>query len=127
MPILLKCIFLLRRIGRGVYVKPKLTDWGIVIIPPEIEIMNCFYIDNGEGYITGGSYLNSIGISTWVPAKKEVVTNKYRYKLDILRNTILMKPRIKVTADNSWHQNKSRNNVITKRNGDTVLLCSRMN
>ena len=89
----------IRRVGRGVYTIVWNTRWGKVV-PSEKEIVNNFYMANGEGYMSGPAYYNAIGISTLIPARKEITTNKYNYLLDNLVNTDIIKPRKKITNEN---------------------------
>lgn len=90
---------MIRRIGRGVYAIVWNTKWGKVI-PTEAEITTCFYMANDEGYLSGPAYYNAIGISTLLPNRKEITTNKYQHSLDKLKNTDLVKPRRTITKEN---------------------------
>lgn len=89
----------IRRIGHGIYVRPKQTKWGKVL-PTEMEIANTFYMDNGEGYLSGAAYYNAVGISTLVPNKKEITTNKASCRIKGLNHIDLVKPRLVITKKN---------------------------
>lgn len=91
-----KCIV---RVGHGIYIMPKQTKWG-TIYPTEKELTYNYYIAQDEGYLSGCGYYNAIGISTWIPNKREITTNRYGYKLTVLKNTELLKPKIKITGEN---------------------------
>ena len=73
--------------------------WGD-ITPTEGEIATAYYINNNEGYFSGATYYNYIGISTLVPCRKEITTNKYNITLNNLNHTDLIKPRKVITKDN---------------------------
>jgi hypothetical protein len=90
---------IIRRIGRGVYMVVWNTKWG-KIVPTEIEITRNFYIGNGEGYISGPSYYNAIGISSLIPNRKEITTNRYNYVLENITNVDIVRPRKTITDDN---------------------------
>lgn len=92
----------IRRVGRGIYTVVWNTKWG-KIIPTEKEITNNFYMANNEGYMSGPAYYNSIGISTWIPNRKEITTNKYNYFLDKMENTDIVKPRRMITKENKMY------------------------
>lgn len=89
---------IIRRVGRGLYVRGKDTEWG-KIFPTEQEITRSFYCGI-NGYISDVSYLNKIGITTWVPSVTYITTNKYRYKLYELKYTSIKKPKTTITEDN---------------------------
>ena len=90
---------MIRRVGRGVYTIVWNTRWGKVV-PTEVEITNNFYMANGEGYMSGPAYYNAIGISTLIPNRKEITTNKYNYVLDNLTNIDIVRPRKTITNEN---------------------------
>ncbi len=93
---------MIRRIGRGVYTIVWNTKWGKVV-PTEVEIINHFYIANNEGYMSGPAYYNAIGISTLVPNRKEITTNKYNFLLDKMTNTDIVRPRREITKENKMY------------------------
>ncbi len=93
---------MVRRIGRGVYSIVWNTKWGKVV-PTEVEIMNHFYIANNEGYMSGAAYYYAIGISTLVPNRKEITTNKYSFLLDKMANTDVVRPRREITKENKMY------------------------
>lgn len=89
---------IIRRVGRGLYIHGEDTEWGI-IFPTEQEITRSFYCGI-NGYISDISYLNKIGITTWVPSTTYITTNKYRHKLYDLKHTSIKKPKTTITKDN---------------------------
>jgi hypothetical protein len=93
---------IIRRIGRGVYSIVWNTKWG-KIVPTEMEITRNFYIGNGEGYISGPAYYNAIGISSLIPNRKEITSNKYNYVLGNIVNVDIVRPRKTITKDNRWY------------------------
>lgn len=93
---------MIRRVGRGVYTIVWNTRWGKVV-PTEVEITKNFYMANGEGYMSGPAYYNAIGISTLIPNRKEITTNKYNYVLDNLTNTDIVRPRKTITNENKLY------------------------
>lgn len=86
-------------IGRDVYVRVKHTEWGDVI-PTEGEITKAFYMRNNTGYFSGAAYYNAIGISTLVPCRREITTNRYKVTLDTIHHTDIIKPNVTITAEN---------------------------
>lgn len=93
---------MIRRVGRGVYTIVWNTKWGKVV-PTEGEITSNFYMANNEGYLSGPAYYNAIGISTLIPNRKEITTNKYNFLLDRIENTDIVKPRRKITKENKLY------------------------
>ncbi len=69
------------------------------IMPSEQELIDKIYLRSGEGYITDGYYLNRIGISTWCPAKRTIVSNRVRRTTEKY-NTIIKKPHTTITKTN---------------------------
>lgn len=74
------------------------TKWG-KMHPSNEEIIERYFIQKKEGYYTGATYLNQIGLTPLVPVKKEVVVNDCGgYKnfsfVDII------KPKTKITRKN---------------------------
>ncbi|MGN0153207.1 MAG: hypothetical protein ACI4A3_02060 [Lachnospiraceae bacterium] len=93
---------LIKRIGRGVYTKLSSTKWGRVA-PTELEIAECFYMVDDNGYLSGTSYYNSIGISTLVPNHLEITSNRYNYKFGEMVHTKVLKPREVITKENKQY------------------------
>lgn len=93
---------MIRRVGRGVYTIVWNTKWGKVV-PTEVEIANNFYMANNEGYMSGPAYYNAIGISTLIPNRKEITTNKYNFLLDRMENTDIVRPRREITKENKMY------------------------
>jgi hypothetical protein len=93
----------LLRIRRGLYGKTQQTIFGK--LPPNAdELMTDYLLHDGEGvigYITGATLLNAIGMSTMIPRKCHIATN--RYALDLPDNMLIniSKPVIEVTFDNA--------------------------
>ena len=54
--------------------------------------------------MSGPAYYNSIGISTWIPNRKEITTNKYNYLLDKMENIDIVKPRRMITKECDWFE-----------------------
>ena len=75
---------ILTRIRRGVYGKNKTSVFGL-IAPDNTQMLTNFFIRDGEneiGYLAGPALLNTLGISTLIPAKRTIATNRYRYKIN---------------------------------------------
>ncbi len=93
---------MIRRVGRGVYTIVWNTKWGKVV-PTEEEITNNFYMANDEGYVSGSMYYNAIGISSLIPNRREITTNKYSFLLEGMENTDIVKPKKEITKENKLY------------------------
>ena len=91
----------------GIYYLPGKTKLkGLVPIAPSIAA-KCKYIEyhgNIEGYFSGYTFANQIGLSTQVPFRQEIVTNASSAKVREVeikgQRFLLRKPRAKVTKEN---------------------------
>jgi hypothetical protein len=93
----------LTRIRRGVYGKNKTSAFGL-IVPDSTQIMYSFFTRDGEneiGYLAGPALLNILGLSTLIPAKQTIVTNRYRYRINPNAAIETKRPVIKVTNKNN--------------------------
>lgn len=73
---------IIKRLSRGVYAVPQQTCFGTVL-PSESVIAEKIYIENNNGYIAGPSFLNRIGLSTLIPQKTYIKSNRYKYKSNL--------------------------------------------
>ena len=67
--------------------------------PPEYEVVNKIYLGDGTGYVSGGHYLNSIGMTTWCPAKRIIVSNKVKRGQEKY-GTFIKCPKTRITEKN---------------------------
>ena len=93
---------IIERLQSGIYYKAKETVFGKM--KPNIDaVMTRFLTVNGEdiiGYETGASFQNSIGLITLMPKVKEIVTNRYRIKLDKKCHIAVRRPKTKINKEN---------------------------
>ena len=89
---------LIKRIEHGLYAVPILTCFGEKI-PNESLILSKVYIDDYNGYTTGPTFLNQIGVSTWLSNTYYIKSNNYR-KHSSIDNYIVSAPRVRITQDN---------------------------
>lgn len=84
---------LLRRLGKGIYVKPK-TDPLLGPILPSLDAVAQAVAENEQVIIraTGSQALNKLGLSTQVPTKVVYLTNGSRRRIQIGRGVITFKP-----------------------------------
>jgi len=93
----------LTRARRGVYGKNKASVFGR-IAPDNTKMLTEFFIKDKNdkiGYLAGPALLNTLGISTQVPAKQTIATNRYRYKINPDAAIEIKRPIIKVTNENA--------------------------
>lgn len=97
----------IKRYDTGIYYIPKTSRLKNASILPADLVANYKYIArNGDvdGYYSGYTFANQIGVTTQVPYTLEIVTNnagaKYREVNLQGQRIILRKPRIPVTKDN---------------------------
>lgn len=84
----------------GIYGYMKYNTFAKKKMPPaKTEVVNKVYLKNGEGYVSGGHYLNMVGLSTWCPSKRIIVSNKVKRNAEKY-NTIIKKPKTTVTIEN---------------------------
>lgn len=92
---------LIERFQKGVYYRAKQTAFGKA--RPSEELMEAQLLtrrgDEIIGYETGFSLMNKIGLTTLVPAKREIATNAYRKNVDD-RFIIVKKPVVTVNTEN---------------------------
>lgn len=68
------------RFEKGVYYIPKKTTLGPSKLNPQ-KVIERKYINNKEGYYSGASFLNQLGLSTQVPNVIEIYTNNESAKV----------------------------------------------
>lgn len=97
----------IKRYDTGIYYIPKLSRLKEACTLPADVVANYKYISrNGEvdGYYSGYTFANQIGVTTQVPYTLEIVTNnasaKYREVTLQGQKLILRKPKVPVTKDN---------------------------
>ncbi|MFZ3131343.1 MAG: DUF6088 family protein [Desulfosporosinus sp.] len=92
---------LIERFQKGVYYRARQTVFGTA--RPSEELIEAQLLtrrgDEIIGYETGFSLMNKIGLTTLVPAKREIATNAYRKNVDD-RFIIVRKPVVTVNAGN---------------------------
>ena len=67
-------------------------------IPYENAMMT-IYLNDDNGYITGGDFLYAIGLTTWCASKRMIVSNKVA-KTHIFKNLIVSPPKEPITTNN---------------------------
>ncbi len=94
------------RYEKGIYYIPKMTVLGPTKLNPQ-KVINKKYINDGNeqnGYYSGISFLNQIGISTQVPNVIEIYTNNEKSKVREVRvgevKVILRRARTKIDKCN---------------------------
>ena len=94
------------RFEKGVYYIPTKTILGQSKLNPMLVVEKKYLKNSGEivGYLSGTSFLNSIGISNQVPSTFEIYTNNETSQVREVsvgkQKIILRKSRTKVTSDN---------------------------
>ncbi len=91
----------LKRLAHGLYAVPKQSLFGVVL-PNEHVIAKHVYIDNGNGYITGPSFLNQIGLSTWIPQKTYLKSNNAKRNIG-LKTFSVSNPCTHISEDNKQY------------------------
>ena len=94
---------ILTRISRGFYGKNKTSVFGL-IAPDITQMLTKFFIrdrENEIGYLAGPTLLNTLGISTLIPAKRTIATNRYRYKINPNGTIETKRPIAEVTNANA--------------------------
>ncbi|MBR1373769.1 hypothetical protein IJ556_04890 [bacterium] len=86
------------RIKRGIYAVPEKTCFGD-ILPDNNLIANKFYMENDNGYVTGPTFLNQIGLSTWLPTKTYIKSNHNRRKMTA-ESFVIAAPVVKISSKN---------------------------
>lgn len=92
---------LIERFQKGVYYRARQTVFGTARPSEELIEAQLLTRRGGEiiGYETGFSLMNKIGLTTLVPAKREIATNAYRRNVGD-RSIIVKKPVVTVNARN---------------------------
>ncbi len=88
----------IKRLSHGIYVVPTTSYFGL-ILPNEYIIAKYVYIDGYNGYTTGPTFLNEIGISTWLPRKTHIKTNRLQNNVP-LKTFEIEKSRVHITEQN---------------------------
>jgi hypothetical protein len=93
----------LARIQKGVYCKVKATPFG-KLAPSIDEVMSALLLRDGDktmGYIAGPTLLNEIGLCSWTPKERHIVTNSYRRRIPKSAPIRVYKPVITVNNENA--------------------------
>jgi len=97
----------IKRYDEGIYFIPRKSIFKSGSQLSLIEVISSKYFQNGEeicGYMSGLDFANQLGLTTQVPVKKEIVTNKatkdYRETKLATSLIIIRKPRVFVTTEN---------------------------
>ena len=88
----------LHRVIKGVYCKKTITPFGPAVVQAD-EVIIAYLTDEHNGYITGPTFFNQIGLSTWMPIDTHVTSNRYSTKAKENKIT-LYKPVVEVTEQN---------------------------
>jgi len=98
---------ILKRYDQGIFYRPQISIFGEIPLSRD-AILKKFYLEDGtggtEGYFMGADFLNEIGAANNLPNRQELVTNHYLLKTPIqkMKNPPqLIRPKIKITADNA--------------------------
>jgi hypothetical protein len=96
-------IGVIARVHKGVYGVVKKTAFGDVLYPQEALIAETLIHDGADtiGYETGASIINKLGMSTQIPVRRTIATNRYRTVLPENLLLELTKPITRVTTDNA--------------------------
>ena len=91
------------RFDKGVYYVPKKTILGPSKLNPQ-KVIERKYINNKDGYYSGASFLNQLGLSTQVPNVIEIYTNNESAKVREINvgsiKVILRKARTTINSSN---------------------------
>ena len=98
-------IYDLVRYQKGIYYKAENTPFGKTKLNPAIINRDRYLEKDGviNGYETGASFLNQMGLTTQMPKYKKYATNAFKYngcKVNKKLLVIIQKPRAKITQDN---------------------------
>lgn len=92
------------RAMEGVYYFSTETPWGTKSVLLSAAVAYSMYIRDNNGYYTGMSFENDMGLSSQVPNIRELITNNTASRkrtVSICNNKyIIRKPRTKITAGN---------------------------
>ncbi len=87
-----------KRLAHGIYVVPQQSCFG-TSFPNEHIIARHVYIEKGDGYLTGPSFLNQIGVSTWLPQKTYLKVNNAKKDIG-LKSFHIDASRVRISEDN---------------------------
>ena len=91
------------RFDKGVYYVPKKTILGPSKLNPQ-KVIERKYINNKDGYYSGASFLNQLGLSTQVPNVIEIYTNNESAKVREINvgsiKVLLRKARTTINSSN---------------------------
>jgi len=93
----------LARVKKGIYGKVKLTPFGRLAPNANEMIAGTLLRDDGKtiGYIAGPTLLNAIGLSSWIPKERHIITNNYRRRIPTSATIRVYKPVIQVNDENA--------------------------
>lgn len=92
----------LYRYKRGIYGYEAYGEkFGVVIHShcPEGEAFAHLYLKDDGSYISGADFYNRIGLSTWIPRKIVVVTNKVKRRAET-NTAVFLPPKTFITKEN---------------------------
>ena len=86
------------RLSKGVYAVPVHSCFGDTP-PGEHAVVKHIFIKNGNGYSSGPTFMNQLGLSTWLPRKTHIKSNHYkkRFKMSYF---VISAPKTKITSRN---------------------------
>lgn len=94
------------RFERGIYYIPVNTPFGKSVLNPNKVIERKYIMDKGvaNGFYSGMTALNKLGLTTQMPNAVEICTNNETSKLRNIKvsnqNVVLRRSRVKITNDN---------------------------
>lgn len=86
------------RIAHGIYAVPIVSCFGVTP-PNENAIANKIYLEKESGYASGPTFLNQIGISTWMPQKTFIKSNAYKKEIG-LKSFVVEAPKTIINKNN---------------------------
>ncbi|MCL2608254.1 MAG: type IV toxin-antitoxin system AbiEi family antitoxin domain-containing protein [Methanomassiliicoccaceae archaeon] len=90
------------RVQKGVYGNVKVTPFG-KLTPSTDEVMTALLLrddDKTIGHIAGPTLLNAVGLCTWIPKERHIVTNGFRRRIPDGTPIRVHKPIIPVNDEN---------------------------
>ena len=96
-------IGMIARLKKGVYGRAKATVFGVAVPARDEIIADSLLYEDGEtiGYETGATFVNRIGLSTLLPKKRQIATNRYRAKIPASIGIEIKRPFVRVTTENA--------------------------
>lgn len=86
--------------ARGLYIVPTQSCFG-ESLPSEYVIAEKLYIENDKGYASGPTFLNQIGICTWMPKMTYIKSNDFQYNRVVkLKGFVVDNPHTVINKDN---------------------------